>query len=91
MVINALSVQYNGGFLPDIILYHSLDPMRPITLGNSCNTMKSFCPYSQCSHLNVLTFPLRVNAQEVYMCSVFFNITREGKLIISSMIILLSS
>ena len=29
------------------------------------NTMKSFCPYSQCSHLNILTFfsPDRVDAQ----------------------------
>ena len=24
------------------------------TLGNPFNTMKSFCPYSQCSHLNIL-------------------------------------
>ena len=49
-----VSVQYNGGFLPDIILltlcyYHH---------GTRLNAMKSFCPCSQCSHLNALTiFP----------------------------------
>ena len=39
-------------FLPDIILYYSVDPML-LTL----NAMKSFLSllYSQCSHLNVLT------------------------------------
>ena len=32
------------------------------------NTMNSFCPYRQCSHLNILTsFPLRVDAQKVSM------------------------
>ena len=36
------------------------------TLGNPSDTIKSFCPYSQCSHLNLLTiFPLRVDAQEI--------------------------
>ena len=48
MVINA-TVQYSGGFLPEIILLTL--PGYVITLGN----MKSFCPYSQCSHnLNLL-------------------------------------
>ena len=54
MVIN-VSVQYNGGFLPDIILltlcycYHR---------GTRLNAMKSFCPYSSLSSKpkNVLTF-----------------------------------
>ena len=45
-VINVINVQYNGGFLPDII-----------TLGNPFDTMNSFCPYSQRSHLDCLTFP----------------------------------
>ena len=62
-----VSVQYNGGYLPDI-MYYSVDPMR-LTLGIPFNTMKIFCPYSQCSHLNILIFPPRVNAQEVYMRS----------------------
>ena len=36
------------------------------TLGNPFDTMKSFCPYSQCSHLIFLTiFPLKVDAQKV--------------------------
>ena len=50
MVIN-VSVQYNGGFLLRIILYFSVDPMR-LKSGNPFNTMKSFRPYNQCSHLN---------------------------------------
>ena len=56
----------NGGFLPGIILYYSVDLMR-LTLGNPFNTMKSFYPYSLCSHLNLLTtFPPRADAQKVY-------------------------
>ena len=52
MAIN-LSVQYNGGLLPDIILLiqcycHS---------GTRLNAMKRFCICSLRSHLNVLTFP----------------------------------
>ena len=52
MAIN-VSVQYNGGFLPDIMLltlcyYHR---------GTRLNAMKRFCLCSRlCSHLNVLTF-----------------------------------
>ena len=47
-----VSVQYNGGFLPDIILltqyyYHG---------GTRLNAMKRFCIFSYRSHLNVLTF-----------------------------------
>ena len=55
MEIN-VSVQYNGGLLLDIIL------CRPdvVTLGNPFDTMKRFCLYSQCSHLNLSTlFHLR--------------------------------
>ena len=54
MAIN-VSVQNNGGFLPDIILltqgyYH---------WGTRLNAMESLCPYSLSSPLinNVLTFP----------------------------------
>ena len=55
MAIN-VNVQYNGGLLLDIILL----TLRDYTLGNHFDIMKRFCPYSQCSHLNLLTiFPLR--------------------------------
>ena len=59
MAINVISVQYNGGLLPDIILLTICH-----YIGEPFETMKSFCPYSQCSHLNIFTiFPLRVDAQ----------------------------
>ena len=51
MVIN-VSVQYSRGLLLDFILF---DPSDYIS-GNPFNTMKSFCSYSQCSYLNLLTF-----------------------------------
>ena len=58
-----VSVQYNGGLLRDIILLTLCDYG---TLGNPLDTMKSSCPYSQCSHLNILTiFPLKLDAQKV--------------------------
>ena len=51
MAIN-LGVQYNGGFLPDMILltqcYHHWR--------TRLNAMKRFCLCSLSSHLNVLTF-----------------------------------
>ena len=50
MVIN-VSVQFNGGLLPDIILLTLCDYIEE----NPFNTMKSFCPFSQCPHLNLLT------------------------------------
>ena len=53
MVIN-IRVQYNGGLLSDTILLTLCDYG---TLGNPFNTMKSLCPYSQCSRLNLLAFP----------------------------------
>ena len=66
MAIN-VSVQYNGGLLHDIILLTRCD-----RVGDPFDTMKSFCPYSQCPHLNILTiFPLKVDAQKVSMCSYF--------------------
>ena len=54
MAIN-VSVQYNGGFLPDIILLTHCYYHRRTRL----NAMKRFCLCSIQSHLNVLTcFPL---------------------------------
>ena len=44
MEIN-VSVQYNGGLLPDVV-----------TLGNLFDTMKRFCLDSQFSHLSLKTF-----------------------------------
>ena len=51
MVIN-VSVQHNDRFLPDIILLTRCYYDR----GTRLNPIKSFCPYSQCSHLHVLIF-----------------------------------
>ena len=48
MVIN-ISVQYNDGFLPDIILLTQCYLYRNIRL----NTMKKLCICSLSSHLNV--------------------------------------
>ena len=43
---NNVSVQCMGGLLPDIILLTLCD-----SIGNLFNSIQSFCPYSQCSHL----------------------------------------
>ena len=51
MAIN-VSVQYDGGFLPDIILLTQCYYHR----GTRLNAMKRFCIFSYLSHLNVLTF-----------------------------------
>ena len=51
MAIN-VSVQYNGGLLPDIILLTQCDYYR----GTRLNAIKRFCICSLRSHLNVLTF-----------------------------------
>ena len=60
MAVN-VSVQYDGGLLPDIILLTLCD-----YIGELFDTMTSFCPYSQCSRRNILTvFPFRVDAQKV--------------------------
>ena len=48
-MINIFSVQYNGGLVPDIILWALCDYN-----GEAFNAM-SVCPYSQCSLLNLLT------------------------------------
>ena len=45
-----VSVLYNGGLLPNIRLL----TYNVTTLGNPFNTIESFCPYNQCSHLNIL-------------------------------------
>ena len=68
MAIN-VSIQYNGEFLPDIILltlghYHR---------GTRLHVMKRFCLCSLCSHLNVFTFSpsdyyrILGDAQKVWM------------------------
>ena len=51
MAIN-VSVQYNGGLLPDIILLTQCYFHR----GTRLYSMKMFCICSLGSHLNVLTF-----------------------------------
>ena len=51
MAIN-VSVQYNGGLLPDIILLTQCYYHR----GTRLNATKRFCICSLLSHLNVLTF-----------------------------------
>ena len=51
MAIN-VSVQYDGGFLLDIILLTQCYYHR----GTRLNAMKRFCIFSYWSHLNVLTF-----------------------------------
>ena len=56
MAINA-TVQYNGEFLLNIILL-TLCYQHQGTL--VIPYIKSFCPHSQCSHLNVSTFPVDV-------------------------------
>ena len=52
MVINVISVQYNGGLLLDIILLAQCYYHRRTRL----NAMKTFCICGLSSHLNVLTF-----------------------------------
>ena len=68
-----VSVQYDGGFFPDIILltlcyYH---------WGTRLNAMKSFCLCSLCSHLLKICFdifsPCLEGAQKVKVRSVFFS------------------
>ena len=54
IAINVISVQHNGGFLPNIKLLTQCYCHR----GTRLNAMKMFCIYSLCSHLNILTFPL---------------------------------
>ena len=69
MAIN-VSVQYNGGLLPDIILLTQCYLHR----GTLLNAMKRFCICSLGSHLNVLTFPppLLEDAQKVSRCVLIF-------------------
>ena len=51
MAIN-ISVQYNGGFLPDIVVLTLCDYHR----GTRLNAIKRFCRCNLCSYLNDLTF-----------------------------------
>ena len=52
--INVINVRYNGGLLPDIILLTLCYQHR----GTQFIAMKSFCPYGECSDLNIwTTFP----------------------------------
>ena len=69
MAINVVSVQYNAGPLPDIILLTQCYYHR----GTRFNAMERFCIIcSLWSHLSVLTFPPPVwDAQKVYMRSDF--------------------
>ena len=61
--------QYNGRFLPDIVLLTLSYYYR----GTRLNAMKSFCLCSLCSYQNILTiFPLPGDAQKVSMWSDFF-------------------
>ena len=53
MTINNVSVQYNGGLLPDIILLTQYYFHR----GTRLNAMKRLCICSLRSNLNVLIFP----------------------------------
>ena len=60
MTIN-VSVQYNGGLLPVVILLTLRD-----YIGEPFATIKSFSPCSQCSYPSILTnVPLGVDAQKV--------------------------
>ena len=65
MAIN-VSVPYNGGFLPDIMLLTLCYYLQ----GTRLYATKSFCVCSLCSYLNVLTFSSLtgwwVDAQKVY-------------------------
>ena len=52
---------FEGGYRRNT--HYTVNFMWP-TFGNAFDTMKSFDPYGQCSHLNLLAiFPLRVEAQ----------------------------
>ena len=69
---NPINVQYDGGFLLDIMLlsrcyYHIIGEPQ-------LNLMKRFPPCSQCSHLDVLTFPPHhwVDALRVQLAFTFF-------------------
>ena len=68
-----VSVQYNGGLLPDIILLTQCYYHR----GTRLNAMKMFCFYSLRSHLlSVLTFfPLRgmlrrSRCVQIFLCNI---------------------
>ena len=64
-----VSVQYNGGLLPGIILL----PQCYYRRGTRLNAMKRFCTCSLRSHVNVLTcFPLTRGCSEGLGAFIFF-------------------
>ena len=66
IAINVVCVQYNGGFLPDIILLYGANIIREPLLYHE---EEGFCPYSQCSHLitkRVELSPCWVNGMFIY-------------------------
>ena len=72
MAINNVSnVQYNGEFLPDVILHDPINAATIITInkyhrGTRLNAKKRFCLCSLSSKLNVLIFfPRLRDAQKV--------------------------
>ena len=68
MAIN-VSVQYNGGLLPGILLLHQCYYHR----GTRLNATKRFCICSLRSHLSVLTFfPLTGGCSEGLGAFIFF-------------------
>ena len=68
MAIN-ISVQYNGGLLPGIILL----PQCYYHRGTRLNGIKRFCICNLRSHLNVLTFfPLTEGCSEGLGAFIFF-------------------
>ena len=75
MAIN-VSVQYNGGLLPDIILLTQCYLHR----GTRLNAMKRFCICSLSSHLNVLTFfPPNRGMPRRSRCALIFLLTPFGR------------
>ena len=83
MAINNGSVQYNGGFLPDIILYCTI----VLTLsyyhwGTRLNSMKRFCLRCAGSHLNVLTIspPVWGMLRRLTCVQIFFKLQERMKI-----------
>ena len=74
MAIN-VSVQYNGGLLPDIILL----TQRPYHRGTRLNAMKRFCICSLWADLNILTFfPPDWGMLRRSRCVLYFLQTRQA-------------
>ena len=54
MAVDVVSVQYDGGVFPDIIILLALSMLRTL-LGNPSNPMKSFCSFDVSPLSNVRT------------------------------------